>query len=442
MNTTDFQKKWQALDRQIQTWWDQDVKSAREPELCDPEINKVWYADEAHRQQEARGAGGPTRTLLYLPFPYVTPGGSESSFPEMYCWDTYFINVGLALHGRYDLIRRHIQNQLFMIERYGMVLTGNRTYYLGHTQTPVHPASIELDYQHRGDRDLLARAYPLLKQEYRGYWLAGHHHTETGLARNFYFPDSPDYRETMPRYPAGPVPLRPELAAEAEILDFTAIFDGDVRRCNPLQTNSALVRYANTLAWMAGELGWAEDAAEWRAEAERRAEQIRNLCWNEDEGFFFEYQYVNGKQLPYWSLAAYWAMWAGVATREQAAKLVAHLHRFENAYGLAQTDRAYPSPHPEYQTLQWDYPHGWPPSQMIVVEALQKYGYLEEAQRVAGKFLQLQIDLHETTGQLWEKYNVVDGNLDLPRERYPGVPLHGWAAAAVAYLGRVVAGWQ
>jgi len=158
--------------------------------------------------------------------------------------------------------------------------------------------------------------------------------------------------------------------AEAEVLDFTAIFDGDVRQCNPLQTNCALVQYASTLAWMAGELGWPDQATEWHTEAERRAEKIRELCWNEDEGFFFEYQYVQGRQLPYWSLAAYWAMWAGVATREQADRLVAHLHRFEHAHGLAQTDRAYPSPHPEYPALQWDYPHGWATSQRAAISTL------------------------------------------------------------------------
>jgi len=38
--------------------------------------------------------------------------------------------VGLAAHGRWDLIRNHILNQLFVIERYSFLLTGNRVYYL------------------------------------------------------------------------------------------------------------------------------------------------------------------------------------------------------------------------------------------------------------------------------------------------------------------------
>ncbi|NUM78586.1 hypothetical protein HUU40_29860, partial [candidate division KSB1 bacterium] len=69
-------------------------------------------------------------------------------------------------------------------------------------------------------------------------------------------------------------------------------------------------------------------------------------------------------------------------------------------------------------------------------DALEAYGYIEIAQRLARKFLRLQLDWFDRTGVLWEKYNVVAGNLECPRERYPVVPLHGWSSTAVAYLGR------
>jgi alpha,alpha-trehalase len=135
-------------------------------------------------------------------------------------------------------------------------------------------------------------------------------------------------------------------------------------------------------------------------------------------------------------------MWAGVATKAQAQDMVQNLKRFEHTYGLVQTDRSYPSPHPEYTALQWDYPYGWPPSQIIVIDALEAYGYEAEARRIARKFVNLQLDLFRTTGKLWEKYNVVEGNLELPRERYPSVPMHGWSSASLAYLGNMLFGWE
>ncbi len=421
MNMQNLKSSWEILDKEIRGWWDADLRQAQEAEIRDKALNAIWYSDDEHRAREQKN--DPEYTLLFLPFPYVSGGGSEAAFPEMYCWDSFFVNLGLIAHERFDLVRQHILNHLFMIQRYGFVLTGNRTYYLSRSQTPLLAESVRRYHQHHPDRDLLCQAYPLLKYEYHHYWLAAHHQTPTGLVTNR---DLGDER------------LRPELAAEAEVTDFTACFDGDVRRCNPLQTNCALVQYAHNLAWMAEELGWREEADAWRSEARQRSARILELCWDESQGFFFEYQFEQQKRLPYWSLGGYWAMWAGVATPQQAQRLVKNLQRFEHDYGLAQTAEAYPSPHPEFEWLQWNYPTGWPPMQLMVIEGLERYGYAEDAARVARKFLTMMIELHQSTGKLWEKYNVVEGNTTLPRERYVSQPLHGWSCAAVVLLGRRV----
>ena len=42
--------------------------------------------------------------LLYLPHPYVVPGGR---FNEMYGWDSYFIQLGLLRDGEVELAKRH-----------------------------------------------------------------------------------------------------------------------------------------------------------------------------------------------------------------------------------------------------------------------------------------------------------------------------------------------
>lgn len=352
----------------------------------------------------------------------------------MYCWDTYFINRALALHGRFDIIRHHILNQLFLIERYGMVLTGNRTYYLGRSQTPLHSDSVLLYYKHTGDSDMISRAYPVLKQEYQGYWLADHHQTRSGLATNR---DLTELTAPAAAYDVDES-LRPELASEAEVMDFTSIYAGDVRACNPLQTNCVLVKYARNLAVMAGLIGRQEEAQRWQQEADRRSALIRELCWDEEQGFFFEYQYTTGRRLPFWSLAAYWTLWADIATPQQVDRLVAQLPHFEYDHGLVQTVEKYPSPHPEFIHLQWDYPSGWPTFQILICEALIERGYAEIARRIAQKYLRLQLDLYRSTGKLWEKYNVIEGNLNLPVERYPAVPLHGWSCTSIAYLGRLL----
>jgi alpha,alpha-trehalase len=395
---------WQTLNEAVKGWWEGDLRTAQEGDI---------RADEAG-------------TLLFLPYPYSTAGGSETVFPEMYGWDTYFINRGMLLHGRFELVRNHILNHLFMIARYGMVLNGNRSYYLSRSQTPLLADSVWHYAQHQDDPGLLMQAYPLLRLEYEGYWNAAHHRTPTGLAT---------------ARDLGDPNLRAELASEAETgLDFCALYGGDARGCVPLIVNCALVRYARVLAWLAETLGRREEAEGWLEEAELRAERIRALCWDEDEGFFFEYNYLRGERLPVRSLCAYWTLWAEVATPAQAERLALQLGLFEHPGGLAFTDKAYSSPHPEFKHLQWQYPAGWPPMHIVVTDGLSAYGYQEDARRIAGAFLNLMLGEYAKTGKLWEKYNVVTGGTEVPLERYPTPPHHGWSSAAVAVLGERVYG--
>lgn len=398
MSATDLQVSWQELDDRVRSWWDGDLAQASERDA----------------------AADPTQTLLPLPHRYVTAGGSAGSFPEMYGWDTHFINLGLLAHGRDDLVTGHVRNQLDLIDRYQMVLNGNRSYYLTRSQPPLLADSVSRLLAVRADPELATAAAVGLASEYRGYWSAEHHATGTGLATNRDLGD--------PR-------LGAELAAEAETgLDFTAVFAGDVRRCVPLITNACLTRTARVIATLTGEQGWSE-------EADRRAELVNRLCWDDAAGLYLEYDVVAGRRLPFCSLATWWPVWAGIATDHQVDRMVESLDRFRASYGLAFTDDVHPSPHPQLPHVQWNRPNGWAPAHLWVCEALVRYGHHDLARSIARDFLSGVIMVWQSTGQLWEKYDVERGGTDLPLERYPSVPMHGWTSAAVAVLGRLAFGY-
>lgn len=397
-----MEQRWRELDSIIRHWWDGDLVTALEADI---------RADDA-------------QTLLFLPYPYSPAAGNLGAYPELYGWDTYFINLGLLAHARYDVVRHHILNQLSMIDRFGMVLNGNRTFYLTRSQPPLLPDSIWRYFEHTRDRLMLYRAYASLKNEFDNYWNAEHHQTPTGLATNRDLGD-PNWR--------------PELAAEAETgLDFTACFAGDVRQCVPLITNCVLVRYAEVLKLIATEVGAAEDSVRWQAEYDQRARRINELCWNVDQGLYFEYNFARGEQIPVKSLSAYWPLWAGITDETQATALVDNLSCFEQEFGLAFTDQAYDIPHPEFSALQWSYPVGWPPMHTIIAESLIRSGFKDAAKRVSQSFLNLVLKEYNRTGNLWEKYNVVSGDLTIPLERAGSAPFHGWTSAAVVGLGRIL----
>src|SRR5215470_9326534 len=102
----------------------------------------------------------PESGLLYLPYPYVVPGGR---FNEMYGWDSYFILLGLIADKRNDLARDMIENFFFQIENYGSILNANRTYYLTRSQPPFLTSMIREYYEHPAGKPVtkawLAHAY-------------------------------------------------------------------------------------------------------------------------------------------------------------------------------------------------------------------------------------------------------------------------------------------
>lgn len=123
----------------------------------------------------------PAHGLLYLPHPYVVPGGR---FNEMYGWDSYFLQVGLLRDDRGMLAQHLVDNFLYQIEHYGHVVNANRTYYLTRSQPPFLTRMVLGVYRRTGDRAWLRQAVPWLERSYR-YWTTGEHLTTTGLSRYY-----------------------------------------------------------------------------------------------------------------------------------------------------------------------------------------------------------------------------------------------------------------
>ena len=96
----------------------------------------------------------------------------------------------------------------------------------------------------------------------------------------------------------------------------------------------------------------------------------------------------------------------------------------DGEYGISATERSDAD-----GVYQWGYPNGWPCLQYIAVKAFDNYGYTADALRIAKKYVGLADDVFEKTGKLWEKYNVVKGNIEVTNE-YEMPAMMGWSAGA------------
>jgi alpha,alpha-trehalase len=70
--------------------------------------------------------------------------------------------------------------------------------------------------------------------------------------------------------------------------------------------------------------------------------------------------------------------------------------------------------------------------QYAVVQALLRYGYDDRARHVADKYLNLVAGVFDSTGSLWEKYDVVEGKP--AGGEYKPAEMMGWTAGVFLAL--------
>ena len=375
-------------------------------------------------------------SLIGLPYPY-TISGTNQMFREIYYWGTYFTNVGLILSGQTQLAQNNIDNMTYLISQYGFMPNGNRTYFLDRSQPPFLSQMVVELYAVTKNREWLKEKYESLKQEYV-FW-QGKRMTPSGLNR-FYgqIPDSEALKEFgqymcnrfgMESSPDGAVmeEYGKALYSFAESgWDCSSRYGLTPHHFNSLELNCMLYNMEQNLSFIATEIGTGE-APDWAEKATARKTLMQALMWDEEKGFFADYNFIAKKRNDMVATSTFYPLFVGLADKRQAASIYAVLGRIEEAYGLASTEKR-----DDLYDLQWDHPYGWPCQQYIVIRGLLHYGYKEDALRLAKKYTDIVERNFVSTGTLWEKYNVCTGGVTNNKE-YGTPPIMGWTAATYLY---------
>ncbi|KAL7410527.1 glycoside hydrolase family 37 protein [Mrakia frigida] len=153
-----------------------------------------------------------------------------------------------------------------------------------------------------------------------------------------------------------------------------------------------------------------QTSAEWFARAEFRKQQIDRYLWNEGSKLYYDYDTSKKRQSRYESVTAFWAMWAGCASEDQAEKLVRYsLSKFEVIGGLVPgTEESRGKISLSRPNRQWDFPFAWPPHQIMAWVGLERYGYEIEARRLAYRWVYLMtVAFVDFNGVVPEKFDAV-----------------------------------
>ncbi len=403
-------------------------------EMSKPDFSKIHLAT-----LEQKGNSHQEPGLLYLPRPYVVPGGR---FNEMYGWDSYFIQAGLLRDGLVPLAKDMADNFLYEVREYGKVLNANRSYYLTRSQPPFLTEMVLGVYERTKDKEWLAAAVPAIESYYL-FWTTEPHLTpQTGLSRYFDLGEGPaqevlsserdsqgrthydlikeyykthefrdyDVNQYFDRDPNAMTDLfykgdRSMRESGFDPSNRFGPFNIDIIHYNPVCLNSLLYLMEMQTAEIMEKLGRTADAGPWRKKASARAAAMNRLMWDDLNGRYSDYDFLTKKIRDYPFLTTFYPLWAGIASKEQAARVVKMLPLFEREGGL-QTS-TYVSGN------QWDAPFGWAPLELIACQGLRRYGYNDDADRISMKWLSLIRDQYRAHGFIVEKYDVVHGGKDV-----------------------------
>lgn len=395
-------------------------------------------------------AATPGSSALGLNRGYVVPG---DRFQEIYYWDSYFTMLGLKADGQAPLVEAMLANFVDLVERYGHVPNGTRSYYLSRSQPPF--LALMMDLSDDRDPALAKRRLAALIREH-DYWMAGADCLDAtdacrhvvrmpdGSLLNRYWDarDTPrdeswrEDRETAARAAPRPAAIvQRDLRAAAESgWDFSSRWLGDPMRLETIRTTDIVPVDLNSLLWIgetriaarARAAGDDATAQRFAAMASRRKAAIDRYLWVAGERRFADWDRVARRPTAARTAASLFPLFAGLASAGQARAVAASTRATLVGEGGLRTTNI-------RSGQQWDSPNGWAPLQWIAVEGLGRYGEQALARDIARRWIATVARTYAETGKLLEKYDVEERRPGGGGE-YPTQDGFGWTNGVTAAM--------
>jgi alpha,alpha-trehalase len=395
-------------------------------------------------------AAVPGASALSLPAPFVVPGGR---FREIYYWDSYFTMLGLRVDGRQALVEAMLDDFTSLIERYGRIPNGTRSYYLSRSQPPFF--ALMLDLSKEADPAVAARRLRALRREH-AFWMEGTAclrgsgacgrvvRMPDGTILNRYHDDRDTPRDesyaedVATARAAAPRPVAEtyrDLRAGAESgWDYSSRWLRDGRTLAtvrtgeivPIDLNSLLYATERRIAERCRAVADAACAVEFGRLADRRRAAIDRYLWVAREGRYADWDRIAAAPTAILSAATLYPLFTGLASPVQARAVAATTQEKLLAPGGLRTTLTVTG-------QQWDRPNGWAPLQWVAVEALARSGHEPLAREVARRWIGTVDRVYRETGRMLEKYDVEEARPGGGGE-YPTQDGFGWTNGVTSAL--------
>jgi alpha,alpha-trehalase len=417
------------IERNFSFWKYMASEEQTEFPDIDLHIEKLW---NELRREDAQFTNVSSK--IPLPHPYIVPGGR---FNEIYYWDSYFTILGLLECGHTELASNMVKNFLWLVDQFGHIPNGNRSYYLSRSQPPFLSLMLgELtDGGHwKIDEDTVR----ILQKEY-DYWLKSTLTLDIDGSPMDCFRYSDEEKGPRPEswkedielaHSSGSNEVYSHLrAACASGWDFSsrwcrnrmALDSIRTAEIIPVDLNCLIYALESKLSEYYQALGETELSEKYSTLSSKRKSVIQSRFFNEEIGMFDDLEeslhFIGNR-----ALSGFFPLYFQLATADQAAQCARVIEQqFLKSGGLVTTDIQ--------SGQQWDSPNGWAPLQYMTVKGLQKYGYHELAEKIMQAWCAVVESVYAKTGKIMEKYNVVSPDVEGGGGEYPNQDGFGWTNA-------------
>jgi alpha,alpha-trehalase len=359
-----------------------------------------------------------------------------------------------------------VDNFSYLIDRYGFIPNGNRTYYLSRSQPPFYAEMVEILAESKGD-SIYRKYLKFLEKEYK-FWMFGADKlnvTNPAFRRVVRLPDG----EILNRYWDDKDTPRPESyredikTAEEAVSKIPGLKKEDVFRnlragaesgwdfssrwlkkddsnefqlstihtteIIPVDLNTLLYNLESKISKAYAISGNPEKSEIYKLKSESRKKAILKYCWSEDDAFFMDYDFQKKQSTQVISLAGAYPLFFEIADDAQAKAVAEKIQSsFLKPGGLVST--------PYNTGQQWDAPNGWAPLQWITIQGLRNYGQDSLASNIKDKWLKLNQRVYQQTYKMLEKYNVEDLSKESGGGEYPTQDGFGWTNGVYQKLSK------
>lgn len=390
-------------------------------------------------------------SLVHVPHSFVVPGGR---FREFYYWDSYWVIKGLLVSGMFESAKDMIRNFVYLVDRFGFIPNGGRTYLLNRSQPPFLLPMVYDYYKATKDEQFLREVLPSIQAEYDWWW--------KNRVVNMTLANGKSY--TLFQYRASTRSPRPEsykedvhsaagLASEADKemfyqsiaaacesgWDFSSRWFADgasLSSCHttqilPVDLNAMMCFNTQLLGEVYGVLGNAALAQTMEERCQLMKKSFNEIFWDDNLGCWFDYLLKDNSHNHQFYASCVVPIFANAY--DDVSKVSRAFQYFQKC-GVLDTGLATSLRH---SGQQWDFPNAWSPLVHMLIVGLRNTMDVElqaGAATIASNWLKMNHSLFSQTGFMFEKYNVTSESLIAGGGEYEIQTGFGWSNGVVLDL--------